>query len=233
MTNPAASRAPRTLAQQAHVERLQTLARDPAWRAFVDARRWTDAAREQQRQRTTAQWRRGAWRARVRDRMRACWADPAWRERWQASRRATSERRRLTFCELFARYVRPSPDPDGCWIWEGPCESTGYGRVRLLTSTAKIGAAHRVVYEHLIGPIPDGMHLHHRCETKRCVRPAHLEVVPPEVHAAYTFQKRHYDEVDSAAPPVVPSEAPEWLCGLCGVTNAAGRPCELCGGATA
>jgi hypothetical protein len=37
--------------------------------------------------------------------------------------------------------------------------------------------AHRVVYETLAGPVPDGLELDHLCRQKACVNPQHLEPV--------------------------------------------------------
>lgn len=59
----------------------------------------------------------------------------------------------------------------GCWMWSGPRHGEGYGK------TGKNGLAHRVVYEALVGPIPDGMQLDHLCRNTGCVRPDHLEPV--------------------------------------------------------
>jgi hypothetical protein len=33
-----------------------------------------------------------------------------------------------------------------------------------------------------VGPIPRGLQLHHRCQSKSCVNPDHLEVVSPRDH---------------------------------------------------
>lgn len=62
-----------------------------------------------------------------------------------------------------------------CWPWRAYIEAQGYGIVRVGDKSRK---AHRVVYELLVGPIPDGKVLHHKCENRRCVNPAHL--VPME-----------------------------------------------------
>lgn len=69
--------------------------------------------------------------------------------------------------------LRITPGPNGCWDWTGHLNHKGYGHIYFEGSTQR---AHRVTYTLLIGPIPDGMELHHRCEREQCVNPAHLVV---------------------------------------------------------
>lgn len=72
----------------------------------------------------------------------------------------------------------PTIDPElgPCWIWTGSTALPGgYGAFML--GTGKPRRAHRVSYEWLVGPIPDGLHLDHLCVTTPCVNPAHLEPV--------------------------------------------------------
>lgn len=64
--------------------------------------------------------------------------------------------------------------PDGCWYWTGAINSKGYGQWAV-DGVSK--STHRVAYESLAGPIPDGMTIDHLCQIKRCCNPAHLEVV--------------------------------------------------------
>ena len=63
---------------------------------------------------------------------------------------------------------------DGCWEWTG-ARSNGYGNVEV--ANRKRRGAHRVIYELLVGAVPDGLELDHLCRNRGCVRPDHLEPV--------------------------------------------------------
>jgi hypothetical protein len=65
---------------------------------------------------------------------------------------------------------------DGCWSWLGAINTKGYG---LLTVDRRTNLAHRLAYEMLVGPIPDGLHIDHLCRNRSCVNPKHMEPVTP------------------------------------------------------
>ena len=65
----------------------------------------------------------------------------------------------------------------GCWLWTGKVTSGGYGSVWW---HGRQPCAHRVVYELMVGDIPQGLQLDHICRVRNCVNPAHLEPVTPQ-----------------------------------------------------
>lgn len=63
---------------------------------------------------------------------------------------------------------------EGCWLWTGNTNDQGYG---LLLWNERSQRAHRLMYEIMVGPIPEGLVLDHLCRVRNCVRPDHLDPV--------------------------------------------------------
>ena len=61
-----------------------------------------------------------------------------------------------------------------CWIFTGARTDRGYGVIPVARTSVR---AHRVTYEHFVGPIPAGLVLDHLCRNTSCVNPDHLEAV--------------------------------------------------------
>ena len=88
---------------------------------------------------------------------------------------------------LSERFWSKVEKTDDCWIWSAYRNKKGYGQFRHLGGVV---FAHRLAYELLIGPIPDGYQIDHLCHTnsstcpggpsclhRACVNPDHLEAV--------------------------------------------------------
>lgn len=73
--------------------------------------------------------------------------------------------------EKFWAQVDPSGD---CWDWTGFKTSEGYGRLHWGDNSTFV---HRLVWELMVGPIPPGLEIDHRCFNEGCVNPDHLEPV--------------------------------------------------------
>lgn len=73
----------------------------------------------------------------------------------------------------------------GCWELVRRIAVDGYGQINL---SGKIVKTHRVIYSLLIGEIPDGFVVRHKCDNRKCNNPAHLE--------AGTYQDNSSDMVE-------------------------------------
>jgi hypothetical protein len=100
--------------------------------------------------------------------------------------------------------------PTGCWEYTG-LQRFGYGRASVNACEYMV---HRLVYEHFIGPIPEGLCTDHLCRNRRCANFEHLEVVANkenilrgESFSAVNARKTHcprgheYDGVTSYVTP--------------------------------
>lgn len=84
--------------------------------------------------------------------------------------------RRKSLAEFFWARVEKT---DGCWLWTGRKDPSGYGVVQLGAGMPRTGA-HRASWELHFYPLPvdadnkRGTCVLHHCDTPACVRPKHL-----------------------------------------------------------
>lgn len=71
--------------------------------------------------------------------------------------------------ERLLNSVEPEPN-SGCWLYI-KTGKLGYGTFWLNGSARQ---AHRAAWTLLVGPIPDGMQVNHKCHVRCCVNPNHL-----------------------------------------------------------
>lgn len=72
-------------------------------------------------------------------------------------------------------YIEPNT---GCWLWMSSTNPDGYGIGNL--DGGRDQAAHRLIWQVLHGSI--AVRLHHKCHTRLCVNPTHLEDLTDQTH---------------------------------------------------
>lgn len=65
--------------------------------------------------------------------------------------------------------------PDGCWQFTEARTDDGYG---MFWVSGRSIAAHIAAYRLIVGPVPEGKQLDHKCNNRSCVRP-HVDHVRP------------------------------------------------------
>lgn len=63
--------------------------------------------------------------------------------------------------------------PDDCIEWQGYREKFGHGRVKI---KGKRYFVHRLAWEEVHGPIPEGLLVRHKCDNPPCINVEHLEL---------------------------------------------------------
>jgi len=118
-------------------------------------------------------------------------------------------------------------DPEtGCWLWTGQMKSGGYGMVQFHGTSH---TAHRAVYEFFFGEIDHAIPIHHHCEHRECVNPAHLEAIPQYLHsrlragakltASDVYFIRWLNKTKGMSPKAISREYGYSHGAVCGVTS--------------
>lgn len=86
-----------------------------------------------------------------------------------------------------ARFESKVDRSGDCHLWIAQLRADGYGEIRIKASdgTKRNHLAHVYAWEQENGPVPDGLVLHHRCETRACVNTAHLQPMTRGDHARH------------------------------------------------
>jgi hypothetical protein len=88
--------------------------------------------------------------------------------------------RPMTIRDLERISERVVIDDRDCWLWMGLRTKAGYGQMRM----GKTFAVHRILYEAVVAPIPEGLVTDHLCRVRGCVNPRHLEPVTRRENSA-------------------------------------------------
>jgi hypothetical protein len=129
--------------------------------------------------------------------------------------------RGMTVAERFWPKVNKT---ESCWLWLAAV-TDGYGMFWLDRRYQK---AHRVAYEMLVGPIPEGLQLDHLCRVRNCVNPAHLEPVTALVNqqrGVGTFADTHGKKTHCVHGHEFTADNTYWFTNSRGFR---GRMCKAC-----
>ena len=85
-----------------------------------------------------------------------------------------SRRCALTVDVLFWSKVDQSAGPEACWPWQARTLNRSYHKYGRFAKSGPMAYAHRVAWTFGRGPIPDGMHVLHKCDVPQCCNPKHL-----------------------------------------------------------
>lgn len=78
---------------------------------------------------------------------------------------------------LLDRFWARVEKTDTCWTWTGALNAKGERGYGVIWFRGRQEYVHRLAYELLVAPIPEGRTIDHLCRNRQCVRPDHLRAV--------------------------------------------------------
>lgn len=99
-----------------------------------------------------------------------------------------TEETQLQFAKRFWTKVRLD-DVSKCWNWQAAKVRGTYGKFAI---HHKLFPAHRIAYELVYGPIPDGLFVRHTCDNKSCCNPFHLLAGTHQDNVRDAIERRRY-----------------------------------------
>lgn len=90
-------------------------------------------------------------------------------------------------CTSLMRFWGKVDKGEGCWLWTGRTDASGYGRLDRKGPNVYV---HRVAWTLTNGPVPEGMDVLHTCDVRNCCNPAHLWLGTHEQNMADCKAKR-------------------------------------------